>query len=272
MRIYFLVAILAIVTACNKEAALTPDPVQPMYTLPQGNHSYDDSIVAFHKKYDSYILYKFTQYDYAYNYIDKRTDSAFVADPASIPLALQFLKQHLFSFYPDAFLMKTMPFKILLASSISKNGIPSVPAMAASNSMLAFGYANSTLAQKTPAETKQLRAWLNRAYMERALRVGAINIPPDFMVPIPGYKNLQEYNKYAAGVVEPINEKLNVVTDLLGFIELATGHTYDELTSPGHPLSPNVDVNGQVKRRYSIMISYFQNMYGVDLQAIGNTP
>ncbi|WP_143310041.1 hypothetical protein [Chitinophaga vietnamensis] len=274
MRIYFLIATLAILSACHKEAAITPDPVRPIYILPQGHQSYDDSIVAFHKQYGSYILYKFTQHDFDYNYIDRRTDTAYVADTAYIPQALAFLKSQLFNCYPESFLQKTLPFKILLARQIVDT-IGATKAFAATGSMLAFGYANSTLPQQTPEQLRQLRGLAHRNYMERAYRVANIAIPDDFMSTAPSsYGSVGNDNRYALGVVDSVAQfsELNVATDLLGYVQMITGHSYDELSSPGHPLSPDVDVNGLVMKRYTIVVNYFINMYGVDLQAIGNLP
>lgn len=275
MRIYFLIATLIIFAACHKEASITPDPTPPpMYKLPQGNSSYDDTIVAFHKKYGSYILYKFTQHDFNYNYSDKRTDTAYMGDPAYISPALIFLQQQLFNGYSDAFLQKTMPLKILLASRIVDT-LGGLKDAASTSSMMAFGWANSTLQKKTAAELRQMRAKIHRTYMERAYRAGALAIPDDFMTTAPtSYGAVTDVNKYALGVVEIVGQRpqLNIATDYLGYIEMITGNSYTALTSPGQPLHPAVDVKGLVRKRYTIILNDFANNYGVDLQAIGNLP
>ncbi|MBO9732120.1 MAG: hypothetical protein J7623_25995 [Chitinophaga sp.] len=274
MRIYFLIATLAIFTACHKGADLTPDPVKPRYTLPQGHQSYDDTIVAFHKQYGSYILYKFTQHDFDYNYIDKRTDTASMGDTAYIPQALAFLRTQLFNGYPETFLQKTMPYKILLARHITDT-LGVLKDCAATNSMIAFGCTDSTLSARTAAELRLLRGKLHRNYMERAYRVSAIAIPDDFAASAPNsYGSVGNDNRYSLGVVDTIANysQLNLATDYLAYIEMITSYSYTELTTPGHPLSPDVDVNGLVMKRYNIVVNYFMNRYGADLQAIGNLP
>lgn len=277
MRSYVLIAVLALLTACHKEAALKPTAIPPLYTLPQGTQPYDDSILAFHQHYGSYILYKFNQTDFAYNYTNVRTDTAFVADTAYIPQALQFLEQQLFRFYPDSFLQRTMPLKILLASGITPSFTTYQTGFATTSSMMAFGYVNSSLPTLSTDAVKKVRSWAHQAYMERACRVNADSIiPPGFTAsaPVYGSSTLTESNKYQYGIVAQNYTDVmavNLVADFLGYIEMITGHSYAELTAAGGPLSPGVDVNGLVMKRYNIIIAYYMQ-FGIDLQAIGNAP
>lgn len=270
MRLYFLIVLLVGI-ACNKEAALTPDPVQPLYTLPQGNHEYDDTIVAWYKKYNTFVLYKFTQLDYAYNYSDKKTDSAFNANPAYVASTLQYIREELLDVYPEAFLKTTLPYKILLASYIGAGNTRSATGFSATSSMLAIGWADSTLSKKTPAERKQMRGWLHRSYMERVVRTDGTIVPDAFkaLAP-PSYGQVPPARLLAEGIVEPYNNQLNVATDFLAFIQLITSHTKDELEAG--VLRSQVDEKGLIRKKYDVVVSTFLNRYQVDLQAIGNRP
>ncbi|SEW51077.1 hypothetical protein [Chitinophaga arvensicola] len=268
MRLYYLLIIPFLLTACGKEAALTPDPVMPMYTLPQGNQVYDDTIVAWYKQYNTYVLYKFTQLDYAYNYTEIRKDSAFSANPAYIAASLKFLRTEILNTYPDAFLKATMPYKILLASWIGGNGKRSVTGFATTSSMLAMGWVDSTLTQKTPAELKLVRGWLHRAYMECAFRTGYLTIPDAFKLLAPrSYQPVEASNMYSFGMLEPNDGNMNVVTDFLKYIELLTSQSKADLEAG--LWSKRVDVNGLIRKKSAVVLAHFLNNYQIDLQAIG---
>lgn len=106
--------------SCQKEAKLSPAPPNVFYTLPQGNHPYDQDILQFYNTYHTYILYKFDSSDFNYN-ITAPLDATLSARPADtnyIAQAMAFLHANWFDAYPPAFLQKTLPFKILLSSNI----------------------------------------------------------------------------------------------------------------------------------------------------------
>ncbi|SKA37851.1 hypothetical protein SAMN04488128_104349 [Chitinophaga eiseniae] len=270
--IVLLASLLIVFTACRKEAILTPSVDVPSYTLPQGNHSYDDSIVQFYQKYNCYILYRFTHTDFAYNYTNMRQDSAFNANPAYIGNTLRFFYDQLITRYPESFLKKTLPFKVLLASYIGTGATRDAAGFASTISTLTIGWADSTLPDKTPAATKQMRGLLNRFYMERAYRVKSVDIPQAFIELAPyDYLAIQPGNKYANGVIGNTNASiLNVVVDFLDYVEAITSHSKAELEAT--VLSPTVDTKGLIRKKYEIIINYFANNFATDLQAVGEKP
>lgn len=270
-------------SACNKEAKLTPDTPPAFYTLPQGQHPYDDTIVAFYKKYGSYILYKYDSIDYIYNYTTNLTVNAPVANEAYIQSTLDFFRTQCLDYYPEAFLKQTMPFKILLAARMDTTRQsagnppitrPSVTNLIASRSMMLIGWADSTLLQQTPRQRRQLKAYLNRCYFLQALQSGALKIPDFFFVLTPpgGYNN-GSGNVFKDGMIEASSSddqgrQQNVTWDFLCFINAITGQTKAELEAT--ILSPAVDVKGLVRQKYDGLIRYYKTTYGVDLQAIGD--
>lgn len=272
MRIYFLMAAVTVLFACRKEATLTPETEKPLYTLPQGNHDFDNTIVSLHKKYGTYFLYKFTQSDYAYNYIDRKSDSAFNGNPAYVDTVLRFFKAQLMDQYPESFLQKSMPFKVLLASYIGAGTTRSATGFSSTSSMLAIGWTDSTLVRKTPAELKRLRSLMHRFYMERAYRVKTIEVPAAFveLVPTVTYAAIGTHNQYQLGVVEPPGSQLNLATDFLGYIQAITSNTKAQLEAG--LLSSRVDTRGVIRKKYEIVLHYFLTVHQVDLQSIGELP
>ena len=64
-----------------------PELIYGKYTLPQGDHDYDDDIVAFYKKYGSLLLYKFTTKSMiVFNSLPINTIMDFVLKPDFYPI------------------------------------------------------------------------------------------------------------------------------------------------------------------------------------------
>ena len=277
--------LLLAMAACHKEEKLVPDASPIAYTLPQGNHPYDDSIVAFHEKYGSYILYKFSYMDYAYDYTGYLTITAAQANEAYVQQALDFFNSQCLRLYPEQFLQKTMPFKIILAASIDTTQITntgavvvakrSVSGFMQSRSMMAIGWADSTLQQQSASQLKVLKGYMNRCYFFQAFLSGALPIPDVFnaFVPVGGYNIISGYRPDLGFIEAPnsndVSRNASVTWDLLCYINAITGRTKAELDAT--ILSPSVDTKGLIRKKYALLINYFKTQYGVDLQAVGDS-
>ncbi|NLR78132.1 hypothetical protein [Chitinophaga eiseniae] len=264
------------ISSCQKEKVMA-DTVPDFYTLPQGNQPYDDSIVAFHKQYGAYILYKFTPRDFGYDYTHYLRATATQANPAYVANTLRFFKSQCLDFYPESFLQKTMPFRILLAAAIDTMWTNrttygrSVPGVLASSTMMAVGWADSTLQQQLPGRLKELRGYLHRAYALQNMRSGALKIPADFLKYLPESYFSLGWDMGAQGLVETFNDidalDKSEATDFAGFVGMITTHTKAELDTTF--LSPAYDTKGLVLAKYNAVINFYKDL-GVDLQAIGN--
>lgn len=275
--------LLFIFISCNKEASLTPDKIPDFYTLPQGNQPYDDSIVAFHQKYGSYILYKFTAKDLSYSYTRYLDITGTIANPVWVGNTLTYFKSECLNYYPESFLKKTLPFKILLAAyldtlrysgNIQVPGGRTVTGFAAGMGLLAIGWADSTLPAQLPARAKELRGYMHAAYMKQAVLSGAIQVPAAFKkygpesylgnIPSLGAVGLLQIPPQQGG------SKADIAWDFACYIAAITSHTKAQLDAT--ILGPAYDVNGKVQLRYNDVIQFYRNEYGIDLQAIGNHP
>lgn len=272
-----------IFVSCRKEAAITSEKIPDFYVLPQGNQPYDDSIVAFHQKYGTYILYKFSTYDLTYNYTNYLQVTAGLGNPAWIKNTLAYFKSECLDFYPESFLQKTMPFKVLLASyfdtGYTKTGgtevVPlgrSVTGFCATRGTLTIGWADSTLAAQLPARRKELRGFMHRSYMAQSIAAGGISVPQAFQSLAP--ENYQAVNGGAYGLIEIRPAVGNFIADAAWdftcYVNAITSHTKAELDAT--ILSPSYDVAGLVQQKYTIVVNFYREKYGVDLQAIGNHP
>ena len=112
--------------ACKKEGALTASSDEQGYTLPQGNHSYDTTILNLYNKYSAYFLYKFTDKDTYWTPIGWKNStvdtngvwstgySVTTADTNYVAQQLAVINKLWLSYYTDAFLLKFLPANVML--------------------------------------------------------------------------------------------------------------------------------------------------------------
>lgn len=273
MRRYLLIVLGVILFACKKEAALTPAAPPSDRFLPQGSNRYDDSIMAAYNTYKTYILYRFTQSDYGYNHISRKKDSAFPANPQYISPVLRLVHEHVFNFFPEDFLQRTMPYKILLASYIGTATTRSATGFETTYASLTIGWADSTLlGLDTPAKLKAFRVNLVRAYLDRALRGTALQVPIEFQTSLLSGFDYNEIDNIAEknqnGVIEPFGPNLNVTTDFLGYLQAMMTRPKAEIENAY--FRPAIDSRGSYRKKYGIVSSWFLNKFGFDAQELGN--
>ncbi|RAJ83186.1 hypothetical protein CLV59_103146 [Chitinophaga dinghuensis] len=268
-------------SACHKEK-LGKTEVPDFYVLPQGNQPYDDSIVAFHKKYGSYILYNFNEKDFRFDFIRYLDASAKVGNPAYVANTLQFFKSQCLNYYPETYLQKTMPFRILLSAAIDTMFYQSVTrelhrsysGFYATRTMMAIGWTDSTLLQQTPERLKELRGFMHMAYTQQALLSGALKLPDDYLkYTLPSYTSIAGWNLGEIGQVADVNFLIpierNEAWDFATFVGMITSHTKADLDTTF--LSASYDTKGLVNLKYNVVIRFYKEL-GIDLQAIGELP
>ncbi|MBV7531026.1 hypothetical protein [Chitinophaga sp. sic0106] len=265
--------------ACKKEAAIQPVPNPPFYTLPQGDQPYDDSIVAFRNQYSSYILYKFTNHDLLYEVTGNVPRlAAKIANPPYIDTTLKLFKTVFMNYFPEEFLKKTMPYKILLAASIDTMNVsaitklvPSITGTFATATSLVIGWADSAfLKKKYPART--LREWVTAAYFKNATLGGAIKIPLDFVKLAPPAYNTATSDPRGMGFLGQATQMsdISIYWDFGMYVAYISSRTRAELNNT--IFKPNYDTKGMVRKKYEVVCNFFQTEYGIDLQAIGERP
>ena len=273
--------------SCQKESPLvvSDSGTNVFYQLPQGNHPYDDEIVEFYKNYNCFILYKFSNPDYNYNWTGPVDVNLSVnpADTMYISDALKYLHKNLFDIYPSQFLKATMPFSILLASKIKignvqqdLNMISDYSAISSLRS-LSFGLVNDSLQTLTGPDLDLSRGWLHMAYWNLLIKNNMLSIPEGFQDLSISGKTTSDVviraNPHKYGVLPPslITAYLpqdDYITDFLGYIQVIT--STDSTSFANTWLVPSVDINGLYREKYDLIVNYYKDNYGVDLQAIGD--
>lgn len=264
--------VLFTLAACKKkEGEIISDTLEPEYMLPQGNHPYDARIVNFYNTYGCYILYKFSAKDFAWNINSNLGFVADQGDEAYIEPALEALDKYLLELYPDDFLKKALPYKIILSSlirelSVAGQPMPTPVNSVSSVSQFTFGHASSRLATLTPAQLKVMKAELHTEFWRQATAYGKIPLPPLF-VNATDYTTVIFQARKNAGVFQlKPNVKATAHTDFVLFINAIATSTRQQLEQS--LFLPANDPNGKYKLKYNFIINYYKENYNVDLETL----
>lgn len=113
---------------CNDEDDIVvKEGLETTYSLPQGNHAYDDEIVEWFEKYGFYTLYIYDKKDifWANEKWDERVEwqvggeyRGNAADPDHVGKQLELFKYAFLDIYPDSLLARYMPLKVMLCSEL----------------------------------------------------------------------------------------------------------------------------------------------------------
>lgn len=285
-----------LLVSCYDEGELKPSEAPELiygkYTLPQGTHDYDDDIVAFYKQYNSLILYKFTSKDFGWfptgNFAwDAAVDTvertggvpkydAQVADELYVGEQLQLLQDKLFDYLPDT-LMHLLPQKLLLCSVLDAVPVglgynPKPEERQALNVYsgfyhLAINWGNAKILTMTPEERNQFKMDVCVAYMDAV--VGSLEKPEEFFMVSHYTEEIDEDQIYANGFLD-YEHRLKLDEDWFDYLKLAIENSQESLEAEGGMLHASVDVNGKIRKKYTIMVNFLKSKYNFDIQAIGD--
>ena len=292
------------ILSCNKDnnPPQVSEKSATRYQLPQGNASFDAEILDLFQKYDSYILYKFSDIDFNYQFSYNLASPPFASlsavtgpvvmrggDSIAIQSALDFMNTYWFSFYPEDFKKKYLPQKILLAGLIYTtryNGTTKIYDTPRVNpyTIPIEGVDHITLPKidtafiSYPLASKLLlKAKLNSLFLKHLMYPVINTIPASVPAPDAFFK-VSDYS--LAGLTSALKYKYGFdtillgsraptpIVDMVGFLDSICAKSKSQLDA--NMLNPNVDVLGLTRRKYDLLVSYFKTNYNVDIQAIGN--
>ncbi|WP_316748676.1 hypothetical protein [Pedobacter gandavensis] len=283
---------LFLTNGCKKteDKLIATELPEPGFQLPQGDNDYDKRIMDYYKRWDSYVLYKFTQQDI--NWMVTGYDAYYKSIPAIaeyINPQLDLLESTFFKYYSDATLKQFLPRKVFLCSSL---GTGTTTITQVETYLLPFvngrfgGYQSFALNggnAGVPTINKAVyRGNVNFSFLKmmdlegKMKRSEAFTGISDYTNPVAGTTQADRYKR--GFLVLPAN--LPVVSlDWQAFIQVIVSNPYTYLTDPATTasdttpkgiLSPVKDANGLIKRKYDAMVSFYKQQYGIDLQAIGD--
>jgi hypothetical protein len=299
----YILLFLALAACTKKEAALTPSS-SLAYSLPQGNHDYDATIMDYYKKYGTYLLYKFTDKD-AYwtptGWKDARYDSALSywvtgflaqqAEEAYVGKQLEIIQRLWFRYYSDKFLKEYLPVKILLCSKVDSSWLgydfstnPITFFLNYKEVGAWYSYDNISVsygnAKELTATDSGYITWkMSQAFMNEIFTLKPIAATDDF-TKLTSYTT--QFNSqaaaYSAGSISDYYNATNQ-NDWNNFMLIMVSCSETLLNQAEAPswsatntgiLNPLKDTSGKIRKRYNIVRNYFITNYNVDLQAIGN--
>jgi len=298
------ICITVLIGSCNKDNNPTQvsEKSATRYQLPQGNASFDAEILNLFQKYDSYILYKFSDidfnYQFSYNLANPPVGSlnAVVGpvvmrggDSIAIQSALDFMNTYWFSFYSEDFKKKYLPQKILLAGLIYTtryNGTTKIYDTPRVNphTIPIEGVDHITLPKidtafnSYPLASKLLlKAKLNSIFLKHLMYPVINTIPAPVPAPADFFK-VSDYSlggitsalkyKYGFDTLAAGGKAPTPIVDMVGFLDSICAKSKSQLDA--NMLHPSVDVLGLTRRKYELLVNYFKTNYNVDIQAIGN--
>ncbi len=290
--------------ACRKEnnPVVISEKKEQRFQLPQGNSSFDATIMDYYKRFDTYILYKFTDIDFSYNFsynlaqppvgnINAKTGPVLMrcGDSIAIQSALDFMEQYWFSFYPESFKKRYLPSKIMLAGLIYNttwNGTTriydtprvnpvTIPIEGADH--ITLPKIDTAFNTYSLSNKLLLKAQLNKTFLKHLMYPMVSTMPA--LVPLPDqFFKVSDYslgilnnsNKYKYGflTVYAGNRSPEPMTDMLNYLDTICAKPKAALDA--YMLNPKVDSLGLTKKKYDLLVNYFKNNYNVDIQEIGN--
>ena len=298
MKHFRILAVLALAVCgaagCEKEGKLSPTGPENIYgdhTLPQGNHDYDARIVKLFEDYNTLFLYKYVPHDLYYagtrwmggtydpvkdttyqhngnqansGYFDVPSDEDYVGDQ------LDLLHEVLLDYYPDRYLSQYLPQKVFMIDSLywsyTKKGIPdrNITQAYEGGDFIALTWGGARITTMTPQQKKEYQNDVNKVFMSMAIRRGGGSVQDDF-------SEITNYN-LGGGAENGLlpGSTSNPNSDWKSYIDAISSTPYAVMTAEGGFLHPDVDINGLVRKKYDIVVGYFTDTHGVDLQAIGN--
>ncbi len=294
-HLIYLFMLVASLIACSDDDNLTPsERTEFGYTVPQGDHEYDDRIVDWNKRCNTFILYKFDLKE-LYWQVSSWNESkpqpegssnpynsglvAEVADEAYVGEQLDLIESLFLDFYQDTTLYRCLPLKLLLCGRLDERTISG--AIRKSHSAfsgydyLAFNWGNENVLTLTDMQKKTFKNEVNNTFLTRLLDNGKIVIDPAFYE---GMNYTSSYNSstmYERGFLKTGIKQEN---DAKNYIEVIISNTYEDLIAENTSTSTNIgilnpakDKNGYIRKKYDVLVNSFKANYGIDLQAIGNT-
>jgi hypothetical protein len=291
--------------ACKEtESQLEPSNINNTYSVPQGNTAFDQTIVDYYKKYDSYILYKFTEKDAYWTPTGWKKPiqlpagswqaggEVAPAEEAFIPNQLELIQTKWFNFYSDKFLKKFLPTKILLCSKVDSIttgfifGGPTVTYVKQTKKVGAYynydniqvNYGDASINSMTAADTRLFIAKINLIFIQSIIARGLSNPTDEFI-------NSADYVTSMTTIAQANGKGIIVgfsgataQTDWEAYITAMVSYstvnlntsTVNTNSTPMGILNATKDVNGLIKKRYDMVRNYFIKQYNVDLQLIGN--
>lgn len=262
------------------------------YVLPQGkNTEADKTIVSLYEKYNTYFLYEFTEKDFQWSQVNAGSldDASYRFDPISpekVSALLEAIQKGWLDFYPENFLKKSLPFKVLLAENVQTEERTfdwdtwgyvykwgNKPSRHIANQM-AIGNISEPWAEMSADEKRAFKSYVQTDFLLFCIEQGLVEIPDEFYAVSDysikmGWDATSADAREAGFVYDPhaelewsVDGTITKSADVDAFVASLVYRTDSEWAD---------DLKyDYVKRKYDILVSAFESA-GIDMKRIGNT-
>ena len=290
-------------SGCKKEGALTPSDDEQGFKVPQGNKSYDTTIVDLYNKYHTCFLYKFTDKDTYWTPTGWKNATMLSsgawntgyevtsANTDYIEQQLALIKKLWLSYYTDKFLSAFLPAKVMLCASVDSiysttlfnptRYVKNVKSVGAwyNYDNICINYGNAGVNSMTAADSVRFLAKTNLIFIQ-SIPGRNLSAPTNDFTSIANYATAlnSQANAYAQGILTIYYNSRSPQLDWNAYMEAMVSRSETNLNKSTVNtdmtymgiLNATKDSGGKIRQRYNIIRNYFITTYGVDLQAIGN--
>lgn len=291
-QLLYILGAIVLLSGCYDEdvkPSTEPELIYGKYTLPQGDHDYDDDIVAFYEKYGTLLLYQFTAKDFGWSptgnvawdvavdtIVGDDTGSykhdAVPADENYVGEQLELLQDKWFSYLSDT-LMRMLPQRILLCSRLDTvtMGLGRDPVDESERMRgnvysgyyhMAVNWGNPDVLAMTAEERNSFKEDVCLTFLTKI--VDELGRSDDFDMITSYNSNMLESAIYEEGILD-YSHRTSPTEDWLDYLALVIKNTQQELEAEGGLLSYE-----KIRQKYDIMVNFFKENYDFDIQAIGN--
>lgn len=182
----------AFTVACSEDNKLgDPIHLEPPYPLPEKGHSEaEDRVVDFYYKYNTFLLYDYTEEDFSYGNNSSMEYQSLPGDVKYLGAMLDLLEEVWLDLYPEEFKVRYFPFKIYLVDQLSTtnkwSGLPTYYDYAVRTSDIVIAGMNESLNSLTAKDKQKLKCIINNAYLSFLLNQkdadgnSLLDIPKEF--------------------------------------------------------------------------------------------
>ena len=291
-QILYILGAIILLSGCYDEdvkPSTEPELIYGKYSLPQGEHEYDDEIVDFYEKYETLLLYQFTTQDFGWSPTgnvawDVAVDTVYApysvitkydvvpADENYVGEQLELLQDKWFSYLSDT-LMMMLPQRILLCSQLDSvtGGLgydPEVGSNRVSKNVysgyyhMAVNWGNINVLTMMAEDRNLFKEEVCLTFLTKI--VDELGMPDDFAMVTSYSSNILEGAIYEEGILD-YDHRNSPAEDWLDYLALVIRNTEQELEAADGLLSYE-----KIRQKYDIMVNFFKENYDFDIQAIGN--
>lgn len=297
-RILFVIFCGLFWTGCYDEDALTPT-IEPelRYSVPQGEHDYDDRIVDWFHRTGSYFLYIFNPKDVYWNISEWQEENIngsyykgmkiTLADEAYVGQQLDLIEEQFLNFYPDTLLRRCLPQKLLFCDTVGthrgylEDSQPDLQDVVSGFDYLAIRYGSAEIEDLSAKQRNDFLFNINNIFLKRLVSRKQITIPEQFyeLSKYPSKRPSSYKDIYKGGFLNReacMKNNTEKLDDWNYYIQAILTYTLEELeaeqpdgdSSLKGILNTKKDTEGLIRAKYNVVVDFFKDEHHFDILAI----